>query len=365
MENKKNKNFQKILFNKIKNKKLNTFSSEFDSKNNLNKTKVSKNSKNNKNIQKEKRIIKSKKNKPISMQKTLNKIIWETLNNLKEEKTSNIKSKERNISTIEVEKNLNKKRTFNRIINKNQNKFETKVIKSKYTNPKIERSSTLQVFGVKGQKKNLFFNVNNLVCPINNIRTIDTELHHGSDRGVEKKNSTKGNIKNIIKEFKKIQDNIDANTTNQDTNYKSEKYLSVLLFNMKKYKMLFQKYKKENDILKEENIELKNKIQDAKDELDIMKEEIEINKDYNKENEKKFNELKDYIKQNTINYEQKIFNLKELLFSKDEEINKLNKIIDNKDIKNSKIIEDLKKRLSIQEQTIQTQQKLINELKQN
>jgi len=363
MENKKNKNFQKILFNKIKDKKLNTFSSEFDSNNNLNKIKLSKNSKNNKNnknIKKEKRIINSKKNKTKSMQKTLNKIIY-----LKEEKSSNTKSKEQNISTIEVEKNLNKKRTFNRIINQSQNKYEKKVIKQKYTNPKIEKNSTFQDFGVKGMKKNLFFNVNNLVCPINNIRTIDTELRHSNDRGVEKKNKTKDNIKNIIKEFKKIQDNIDVYTTKQETKNKSEKYLSVLLFNMKKYKMLYQKYRKENDILKEENIELKNKIQDAKDELDIMKEEIEINKDYNKENEKKFNELKDYIKQNTINYEQKIFNLKELLFSKDEEIKKLNKIIDNKDIKNSRIIEDLKKRLAIQEQTIQTQEKLINELKQN
>ena len=59
-------------------------------------------------------------------------------------------------------------------------------------------------------------------------------------------------------------------------NNKSERYLSVILFNIKKYKKLYQNFKKENEALKNENEELNNKIQDMKDELDIMKEEIEI-----------------------------------------------------------------------------------------
>ena len=173
------------------------------------------------------------------------------------------------------------------------------------------------------------------------------------------------NFKNIIKEFKETQDDIDINTTSQETKYKSEKYLSVILFNIKKYKKLFLKYKKENEILQNANDELKKEIQDTKDELDIMKEEIEINKDNNKEIEQKFSELSNYAKQNAINYEQKIFNLKQLLFSKDEEINKLNKIIDNTDAINMKIIEELKQKLFMQEQEIKNQQKIINEMKSN
>ena len=86
-----------------------------------------------------------------------------------------------------------------------------------------------------------------------------------------------------------------------------------------------------------------------------MKEEIELNKQNNKENEDKFKELTEYIKQNEINYEQKIFNLKQLLFSKDQEINKLNKLIDNENIRNSKIIEELKLKISNQEKIIKDQ----------
>ena len=370
MENKK-KNIQKILLKKIKDKKLNTFSSGFEIKKSLSKTKYSKKQKiknNNKNDTEKKEnendneIIKNKKCKGNSQQKMINKIILTKVTNINEKIKENKGNKK---STIEVDKSQNKKNSFQKIINHSQNKDSKAMIKDKKPHGKIERSTTLQVFKIKEPAKNILLNVNNLVCPFNNIKTIDTEFIQVSDRGIERNHLNKGNIKSIMKEFKDTQDDIDINTTNQDTKYKSEKYLSVILFNAKKYKKLFQKYKKENDVLKKENSELKNTVQETKDELDIMKEEVELNKDYNKENIKKFNELKEFIKQNNINYEQKIFNLKQLLFSKDEEINKLNRIIDSKDTKNYNIIEDLKKRLAVQEQIIHNQQKLIKEFSQN
>ena len=368
----KKKNIQKILYKNIKDKKLNTFSSGFEIKESLSKAKFSE-KQNLKNIIKndiekkhsEEQLMKAKKGKSNSKQKIINKIILSKLANLKG-------NKENKLSTIEIEKQQNKKHSYQNNKNNSQNKDSQLIIKDKKSHGKIERSTTLQVFTIKEQKKNLLFNVNNLIYPNdnnnnnnnNNIRTIDTELAQTSDLERERNTVVKGNIQTIMKEFKDTQDDIDINTTNQDTKYKSEKYLSILLFNAKKYKKLYQKYKKENDLLKKENNELKNTIQETKDELDIMKEEVNLNKDYNKENIKKFNELKEFAKQNNINYEQKIINLKELLFSKDEEINKLNKIIDYKDSKNNSIIEDLKKRLAIKEQIIQNQQKLINELKQ-
>jgi hypothetical protein len=355
----KKKNIQKILHKSIKDKKLNTFSSGFEIKESLSKAKFTEkqNLKNNikNDIEKkhsEKQLMKAKKGKSNSKQKIINKIILSKLTNLKA-------NKEKKLSTIEIEKQQNKKHSYQNNKNNSQNKDSQVIIKDKksHAHGKIERSTTLQVFTIKEPKKNILFNVNNLICPNdnnnnNNIRTIDTELAQTSDLERERNTLVKGNIQAIMKEFKDTQDDIDINTTNQDTKYKSEKYLSIMLFNAKKYKKLYQKYKKENDLLKKENNELKNTIQETKDELDIMKEEVELNKDYNKENIKKFNELKEFVKQNNINYEQKIFSLKELLFSKDEEI-KINKIIDYKDSKNNNIIEDLKKRLAIKEQIIQ------------
>ena len=214
----------------------------------------------------------------------------------------------------------------------------------------------------------------------NNITTINTEKVHKSDAN---NNENKGiNIeinkdtendeekplnKNEFKKVKYIPDEIEINTTNQETNYKSGtgKYLSMILFNIKKYKKLNQNYKKENDILRKENDELKNKMQDMNDELDIMKEEIELNKQNNKENENKFKDLTEYIKQNEINYEQKIFNLKQLLFTKDHEINKFSKFIDIENIRNNKIIEELKLKITNQEKIIKEQQSIINQNKPN
>ena len=368
MEN-KNKILQKILFNKYKNKNINIFNSCFELKEYKNKDKQNNNPKINKYIKKEKEKENqnkkgSKENKSIS--KAINKIIWNKLLNYKEEINKMNINREKKLSTIELDINHSKKNSYQKIINMSINKEMKNQKKSRHATMG-KRSTTFQVFKIKELKKAFRFNLNILNNPINNIRTIDTELAGGNGRENENINSKEKeinlNFKNIIKKFKENQDDIDLVSTNQDTKYKSEKYLSKILFNIKKYKKLFLKYKKENDVLKNENSNLKKEIQDTKDELDIMKEEIELNKDNNKENEKKFNELANFVKQNTVNYEQKIYNLKQLLFTKDEEINKLNKIIDNIDEKNIKIIEELKNKLLIKKKTIQNQQKLINELK--
>lgn len=364
----KNKTLQRMLFNKIIDKNIKTLKSSI-ALNNKNHSKKSKSkSKNNNSVKREQQISKKKKKEDhnLSRQKSINKVMWNKLMTLKDGK--NKRSKEKKVSTIDAERNHHKKYFFQKIMK--LDKDEKSSNKIKHTHAPLGRSTTYQVFKLRDPKK--IYNLNNKGTsnPLNNIKTIDTELHQGSDdRDVQnrtsKENQINFNFKNIIKEFKETQDDIDINTTSQETKYKSEKYLSVILFNIKKYKKLFLKYKKENEILQNENDELKKEIQDTKDELDIMKEEIEINKDNNKEIEQKFNELSNYAKQNAINYEQKIFNLKQLLLSKDEEINKLNKIIDNKDAINMKIIEELKQKLFSQEQEIKKQQKIINEIKSN
>jgi len=362
----KNKTLQRMLFNKIIDKNIKTLRSSIalNDKHHLKKSK----SKNNNSVKKEQQINKKKKKEDhnLSRQKSINKVMWNKLVNLKDGK--NQRSKEKKVSTIDAERNHRKKYIFQKIIK--LDKDEKVSNKIKHTHAPLGRSTTYQVFKLREPKK--MYNLNNkgLSNPLNNIKTIDTEMPQGSDDKdipdrTNKESQISINFKNIIKEFKETQDDIDINTTSQETKYKSEKCLSVILFNIKKYKKLFLKYKKENEILRTENEELKKEIQDTKDELDIMKEEIEINKDNNKEIEQKFNDLTNYARQNAINYEQKIFNLKQLLFSKDEEINKLNKIIDNKDANNMKIIEELKQKLFIQEKEIKNQQKIINEIKSN
>lgn len=362
----KNKTLQRMLFNKIIDKNIKTLRSSIalNDKHHLKKSK----SKNNNSVKKEQQINKKKKKEDhnLSRQKSINKVMWNKLMNLKDGK--NKRSKEKKVSTIDAERNHRKKYIFQKIIK--LDKDEKVSNKIKHTHAPLGRSTTYQVFKLREPKK--MYNLNNkgLSNPLNNIKTIDTEMPQGSDDKdipdrTNKESQISINFKNIIKEFKETQDDIDINTTSQETKYKSEKCLSVILFNIKKYKKLFLKYKKENEILRAENEELKKEIQDTKDELDIMKEEIEINKDNNKEIEQKFNDLTNYARQNAINYEQKIFNLKQLLFSKDEEINKLNKIIDNKDANNMKIIEELKQKLFIQEKEIKNQQKIINEIKSN
>jgi hypothetical protein len=233
----------------------------------------------------------------------------------------------------------------------------------------IGRSANFEIFKIKNPKKNFNLTNLNINYQINNIKTIDTEKVHKSDANKENKDinvKINDDIENdddkILNknEFQRINntpDEIEINTTNQETNNKSgsDKYLSMILFNIKKYKKLNQNYKKENDVLRKENEDLKNKMQDMKDELDIMKEEIELNKQNNKENEDKFKELTEYIKQNEINYEQKIFNLKQLLFSKDQEINRLNKLMENENTKNKKIIEELKMKIANHEKIIKDQ----------
>ena len=307
----------------------------------------------------------------------------------------NKKSKEKlNLRKVEITELNQKQKLFNQIIqgklisNKSKNKRKNKYKKissidiinsqnnkkSSY-HKKINHSQTKEEFGVVKKIKNALkknFNLTNLNInyQINNIKTIDTEKAHKSDANYDfkeinneneriKEKERDGKNKTVLKSFKYIQDDIEINTT-QETNNKSERYLSVILFNIKKYKKLYQNFKKENEALKNENEELNNKIQDMKDELDIMKEEIELNKNNDKENENKFKELTEYIKQNEINYEQKIINLKELLFSKDQEINKLNKIIDTESSNKNKIIEELKRKIIEQENIINEQKLLIN-----
>jgi len=235
------------------------------------------------------------------------------------------KAKYKKISSIDIDNNHKvKNKSYHKNINHSQNNEKHLKIK-KITN--IVRNTNIEVLKIKNPKKN--FNITNLNInyPINNIKTIDTENHKSVA------NNEKIYDKCIFKNYGYNQDEIEINTTNQETNDKSGKYLSLILFNIKKYKKLFLNYKKENDALKNENNELKIKMQDMKDELGIMKDEIELNKQNNKENEIKFQKLRDYIKQIESNYEQKIYNLKELLYTKDQEINKLNKIIENESSK--------------------------------
>jgi hypothetical protein len=364
----KNKTLQRMLFNKIIDKNIKTLKSSIALNDKNHRKKSKSKSKNNNSVKREQQISKKEKKEDhnLSRQKSINKMMCNKLMILRDGK--NKRSKEKKVSTIDAERTHRKKYIFQKIMK--LDKDEKASNKIKHTHAPLGRSTTFQVFKLREPKK--IYNLNNkgLSNPLNNVGTIDTEMQQVSDdRDMQNKTSKENqisiNFKNIVKEFKETQDDIDINTTSQETKYKSEKYLSVILFNIKKYKKLFLKYKKENGILKNENDELKKEIQDTKDELDIMKEEIEINKDNNKEIVQKFNDLTNYAKQNAINYEQKIFNLKQLLFSKDEEINKLNKIIDNKDAINMKIIEELKQKLFIQEQEIKNQQKIINEIKTN
>ena len=143
----------------------------------------------------------------------------------------------------------------------------------------IGRSTVSEVFKIKNPKKNFNLTNLNINYQINNIKTIDTEKAHKSDTNYDfkeinneneriKEKERDGKNKTVLKSFKYIQDDIEINTT-QETNNKSERYLSVILFNIKKYKKLYQNFKKENEALKNENEELNNKIQDMKDELDI------------------------------------------------------------------------------------------------
>ena len=302
-------------------------------------------------------------------QKLFNQIIQGKL--ISNKSKNKRKNKYKKISSIDIiNSQNNKKSSYHKKINHSQTKEEFGVVKKiKKAQRPIGRSTVSEVFKIKNPKKNFNLTNLNINYQINNIKTIDTEKAHKSDansvfKEINKENERikekerDGKNKTVLKSFKYIQDDIEINTT-QETNNKSERYLSVILFNIKKYKKLYQNFKKENEALKKENEELNNKIQDMKDELDIMKEEIELNKNNDKENENKFKELTEYIKQNEINYEQKIINLKELLFSKDQEINKLNKIIDTESSNKNKIIEELKRKI-IEQENIINEQKLLN-----
>ena len=297
-------------------------------------------------------------------EKLFNQIIQSKLISSKNKNKKNNNNKYKKISSIDIiNSQNNKKSSYHKIINHSQTKDEFAVVKKiKNIQRPIGRSTVSEVFKIKNPKKNFNLTNLNINYQINNIKTIDTEQVHKSDANFEI-NKEKVETKIKLKNIKYIHDEIEINTTNQETNNKSDKYLSVILFNIKKYKKLYQNYKKENDTLKNENEELKNKMQDMKDELDIMKEEIELNKNNDKENENKFKELTEYIKQNELAYEQKIINLKELLFSKDQEINKLNKIIDNESMNKNKIIEELKRKIIEQDKIINEQKLLINQNK--
>ena len=350
-------------------KKIKTFLSCLELNDNASKEKKIKNNKINKSSKryKDKNNIKKIENTELNQKHKIFKQIACGKSNASKNK---IKEKYKKITSIDIMNNPMKKSSYHKIINHSQNKEEHTLIK-KINNMQrpIGRSTTFEVFKIKNPKRNFNLTNLNINYQINNIKTIDTENVRKSDANNEHKESNKDiendEDKNMSKnEFIKISnyipDEIEINTTNQETTYKSGKYLSIILFNIKKYKKLFQNYKKKNDALRQENEDLKNKMQDMKDELDIMKEEIELNKQNNKENDNKFNELTEYIKKSEINNEQKIYNLKQLLFSKDEEINKLNKIIDNESIKNKKIIEELKMKIINQERIIKEQQLLIN-----
>ena len=369
MELKLNKIQKKLPSNNLKEKKIKTFLSWLELNDNASKEKKIKNNKINKSSKryKDKNNIKKIENTELNQKHKIFKQIACGKSNASKNK---IKEKYKKITSIDIMNNPMKKSSYHKIINHSQNKEEHTLIK-KINNMQrpIGRSTTFEVFKIKNPKRNFNLTNLNINYQINNIKTIDTENVRKSDANNEHKESNKDiendEDKNMSKnEFIKISnyipDEIEINTTNQETTYKSGKYLSIILFNIKKYKKLFQNYKKKNDALRQENEDLKNKMQDMKDELDIMKEEIELNKQNNKENDNKFNELTEYIKKSEINNEQKIYNLKKLLFSKDEEINKLNKIIDNESIKNKKIIEELKMKIINQERIIKEQQILIN-----
>ena len=376
MEVKSNKIHKKLTSNK-KDKSIKTFSSYLHINDNQSKEKYKKKNRITQEYKskKEKNNIRKIETTELSQkpQKVFNQIIYNKLasSKSKNKNQNQNKKKYKKISSIDIiNSHNNKKSSCHKIINHSQNKEELTVVKKINNCQKsIGRSANFEIFKIKNPKKNFNLTNLNINYQINNIKTIDTEKVHKSDANKENKDinvKINDDIENdddkILNknEFQRINntpDEIEINTTNQETNNKSgsDKYLSMILFNIKKYKKLNQNYKKENDVLRKENEDLKNKMQDMKDELDIMKEEIELNKQTNKENEDKFKELTEYIKQNEINYEQKIFNLKQLLFSKDQEINKLNKLMENENNKNKKIIEELKMKIANQEKAINDQ----------
>ena len=376
MEVKSNKIHKKLTSNK-KDKSIKTFSSYLHINDNQSKEKYKKKNRITQEYKskKEKNNIRKIETTELSQkpQKAFNQIIYSKLasSKSKNKNQNQNKKKYKKISSIDIiNSHNNKKSSCHKIINHSQNKEELTVVKKINNCQKsIGRSANFEIFKIKNPKKNFNLTNLNINYQINNIKTIDTEKVHKSDANKENKDinvKINDDIENdedkILNknEFQRINntpDEIEINTTNQETNNKSgsEKYLSMILFNIKKYKKLNQNYKKENDVLRKENEDLKSKMQDMKDELDIMKEEIELNKQTNKENEDKFKELTEYIKQNEINYEQKIFNLKQLLFSKDQEINKLNKLMESENNKNKKIIEELKMKIANQEKAINDQ----------
>ena len=376
MEVKSNKIHKKLTSNK-KDKSIKTFSSYLHINDNQSKEKYKKKNRITQEYKskKEKNNIRKIETTELSQkpQKAFNQIIYSKLasSKSKNKNQNQNKKKYKKISSIDIiNSHNNKKSSCHKIINHSQNKEELTVVKKINNCQKsIGRSANFEIFKIKNPKKNFNLTNLNINYQINNIKTIDTEKVHKSDANKENKDinvKINDDIENdddkILNknEFQRINntpDEIEINTTNQETNNKSgsDKYLSMILFNIKKYKKLNQNYKKENDVLRKENEDLKNKMQDMKDELDIMKEEIELNKQTNKENEDKFKELTEYIKQNEINYEQKIFNLKQLLFSKDQEINKLNKLMESENNKNKKIIEELKMKIANQEKAINDQ----------
>ena len=376
MEVKSNKIHKKLTSNK-KDKSIKTFSSYLHINDNQSKEKYKKKNRITQEYKskKEKNNIRKIETTELSQkpQKAFNQIIYSKLasSKSKNKNQNQNKKKYKKISSIDIiNSHNNKKSSCHKIINHSQNKEELTVVKKINNCQKsIGRSANFEIFKIKNPKKNFNLTNLNINYQINNIKTIDTEKVHKSDANKENKDinvKINDDIENdddkILNknEFQRINntpDEIEINTTNQETNNKSgsDKYLSMILFNIKKYKKLNQNYKKENDVLRKENEDLKSKMQDMKDELDIMKEEIELNKQTNKENEDKFKELTEYIKQNEINYEQKIFNLKQLLFSKDQEINKLNKLMENENNKNKKIIEELKMKIANQEKAINDQ----------
>ena len=376
MEVKSNKIHKKLTSNK-KDKSIKTFSSYLHINDNQSKEKYKKKNRITQEYKskKEKNNIRKIETTELSQkpQKAFNQIIYSKLasSKSKNKNQNQNKKKYKKISSIDIiNSHNNKKSSCHKIINHSQNKEELTVVKKINNCQKsIGRSANFEIFKIKNPKKNFNLTNLNINYQINNIKTIDTEKVHKSDANKENKDinvKINDDIENdedkILNknEFQRINntpDEIEINTTNQETNNKSgsDKYLSMILFNIKKYKKLNQNYKKENDVLRKENEDLKSKMQDMKDELDIMKEEIELNKQTNKENEDKFKELTEYIKQNEINYEQKIFNLKQLLFSKDQEINKLNKLMESENNKNKKIIEELKMKIANQEKAINDQ----------
>ena len=376
MEIKSNKIHKKLTSNK-KDKSIKTFSSYLHINDNQSKEKYKKKNRITQEYKskKEKNNIRKIETTELSQkpQKAFNQIIYSKLasSKSKNKNQNQNKKKYKKISSIDIiNSHNNKKSSCHKIINHSQNKEELTVVKKINNCQKsIGRSANFEIFKIKNPKKNFNLTNLNINYQINNIKTIDTEKVHKSDANKENKDinvKVNDDIENdddkILNknEFQRIintPDEIEINTTNQETNNKSgsDKYLSMILFNIKKYKKLNQNYKKENDVLRKENEDLKSKMQDMKDELDIMKEEIELNKQTKKENEDKFKELTEYIKQNEINYEQKIFNLKQLLFSKDQEINKLNKLMENENNKNKKIIEELKMKIANQEKLIKAQ----------